>query len=93
MMVCESCGAERERVLRHREYGVATTHRVTRWLCRDCHPTIPTRRASAPTEDEGMTTEPAVTDGGTATACPRCTAATVAVHGFRSCPECHWHGR
>jgi hypothetical protein len=64
MFTCEDCDDDVEEVLRHREYGMTVTHRVTRWLCRDCHPTAPavtapeTRKASA---------ETVVTDGGAVT--------------------------
>jgi hypothetical protein len=91
MMECEHCGETVDRVLRHREYGVAMTHRVTRWLCRGCHPAIPTRGQS--TTEPDRSAEPVVTDGGTAAACPECAAATADVHGIRDCVECRWTGR
>jgi transposase-like protein len=86
MMECESCNADVERVLRHREYGVAMTHRVTRWLCRDCHPAVPSREPS-PAE---AGTKTVVTDGGSP-ACPDCSSATVNVHGVQDCVACGWN--
>lgn len=85
MIDCERCGEQVEQVLRHREYGLTTTHRVSRWLCHRCHPTAPTSDSG----EEGV--EPAVaTDGGTAVDCPECTASTVDVHGIRNCTRCRW---
>ncbi|WP_318568867.1 hypothetical protein [Salinigranum marinum] len=95
MMECERCGADVERVLRYREYGVTVTHRVTRWLCRDCHPEAPTRRPSASDADADAE-EPsgtAVTDGGVVAACPECAASTTNVHGIGNCVECRWTNR
>lgn len=93
MMACERCGTEVDRLLRRREYGIAMTHRVTRWLCRDCHPGAPTLDPSA--SDDGATRSPdrVVADGGTTTACPECAASTANVQGIRSCVECRWHSR
>jgi transposase-like protein len=93
MMECERCEAERDRVLRYRAYGGAMTHRVTRWLCPECHPTVPTRGPSASTVETAGSSEPTVTDGGTVTTCPRCAAATADVHGIRNCIECRWSSR
>jgi transposase-like protein len=90
MRVCERCEEPVERVLRHRAYGASMTHRVTRWLCTDCHPTPP-RRGRSGRADAGRAADSVVTDGGTATACPRCAASTVNVHGIYDCVECHWH--
>ena len=64
MFACENCDDDVEEVLRHREYDMTVTHRVTRWLCRDCHPTAPA--VTAP-ETRDASTEPVVTDGGTVT--------------------------
>lgn len=83
MIACESCGDDVEQVVRHREYGVAMTHRVTRWLCRACHPTAPGETPSS------EPTETVVADGGTA-ACPNCATSTVNVHGIQNCPDCQW---
>jgi transposase-like protein len=89
MFECERCGDGVECALRHREYGVAVTHRVSQWLCRDCHPTAPDRRSGSRTRRREA--EAVVTDGGTVTACPRCAAATVNVHGITDCVECEWN--
>jgi hypothetical protein len=62
MFECERCDEDVERLLRHREYGVTVTHRVTRWLCHDCHPTAP---ATASTSKRGGSSERVATDGGT----------------------------
>ena len=64
MFECERCEAEVAAVLRHREYGRTVTHRVTRWLCRDCHPAPPATMAAENRRGSGET---AVTDGGTVT--------------------------
>lgn len=85
MITCEGCGDDVEQVVRHREYGIAMTHRVTRWLCGECHPTVPGSTAS--TADEPSRT--VVTDGGTG-ACPDCGTSTVDVHGIQNCPSCLW---
>ena len=90
MMSCERCGDDVDRLLRHREHGVAVTHRVTRWLCRDCHPTLPSLNAAAESEFE-RSSESVVTDGGTAAACPDCSSSTVNVHGIHDCVECTWN--
>lgn len=82
MIACESCDDDVEQVVRHREYGVAPTHRVTRWLCRACHPTLPDETASPGVET-------VVADGGTV-ACPNCASSTVNVHGIQNCPACLW---
>ena len=63
MRACERCEEPVERVLRHRAYGASMTHRVTRWLCTDCHPTPPRRRRPG-RADAGRASEPVVTDGG-----------------------------
>lgn len=62
MFECENCDDDVEEVLRHREYGVTVTHRVTRWLCHDCHPTAP---AATATKTKDASAETVVTDGGT----------------------------
>lgn len=85
MIACERCGDDVEQVVRYREYGVAVTHRVTRWLCCDCHPTAPSDTAPA----SGKASETAVTDGGMS-ACPDCGSSTVNVHGIQNCPACRW---
>lgn len=87
MMECEYCGEHVERTLRYRDYGVTMTHRVTRWLCSDCHPTAPTRSAGPEREEPSETI---VADGGTATACPRCASSTINVQGLRDCTGCGW---
>jgi hypothetical protein len=78
--------------MRRRAYGVAMTHRVTRWLCRDCHPDAPTLDPSASDAEADRSPDPVVTDGGTTTACPEYAASTTNVQGIRSCVECRWHG-
>lgn len=90
MMECERCGEAVERVLRHRAYGVAVTHRVTRWLCPGCHPTGPTADSSATDAKRPHTDASVVTDGGTVTTCPHCSSQTVNVHGIHNCVDCRW---
>lgn len=96
MMKCDRCDGTVERVWRHREHGLTATHRVTRWLCGDCHPTAPVRSTGVETEQSAAvetkrSSEPVVTDGGTATACPHCAASTVNVHGIHDCTQCRWN--
>jgi hypothetical protein len=90
MMECERCERNVERVLRHREYGLTMTHRVTRWLCRDCHPTVPNSAPSASEATTENSSDPVVTDGGTTAACPQCSSPTVNVQGVQDCLECRW---
>lgn len=92
MLECDDCGDDVDRVLRYRAYAGTTTHRTTRWLCRDCHPVVPERAASGSSSDSTPKrgTGRAVTDGGVSTACPDCAATTVNVHGIRDCVACHW---
>jgi len=49
MVSCEYCGDETATVWRHRAYGETTTHRRTRWVCADCHPTLARAAAGAGT--------------------------------------------
>lgn len=86
MMTCEACDQTVSLVLRHREYDGAMTHRVTSWLCRDCHPTAPT----AENGDEAASSR-VVTDGGTTAVCPQCAASTVNVQGVYDCVGCDWN--
>jgi transposase-like protein len=90
MMECERCERDVEHVLRHREYGVAVTHRVSRWLCRDCHPNVPSGSPLASNATPEESSEPVVTDGGTIGACPQCSSSTVNVQGIRNCTDCGW---
>lgn len=63
MYACERCDDDVEQVLRYREYGTTVTHRVTRWLCHDCHPTAPARGEAV--SGASGSSERVVTDGGT----------------------------
>jgi hypothetical protein len=92
MMACERCGTETDRLLRRRAYGVAMTHRVTRWLCRDCHPGAPALEPPVSDAEADRPADSVVTDGGTTTTCPECAASTANVQGIRNCVECRWYG-
>lgn len=91
---CDRCGDAVSLLLRRRAYGRSTTHRTTRWLCRECHPEFATD--DGPTSDGGASRpeETVVTDGGTnLAACPQCSASAVNVQGILECLDCRWTGR
>lgn len=87
MEECETCGAVVGRLFGHRIRTEAMTHRRTRRVCANCHPSLPDslERDRAASE--------LVADGGIRTGCPVCSGTTVADGESDACVDCGWTGR
>ena len=88
MVECERCGDDVARLFEHRIRTETMTHRRTRRVCADCHPSV-----SAALERD-RSGDRVVTDGGTPIGgCPTCSGTTVLDGDGVRCLECGWRRR
>ena len=78
MAECDACGDDVPRLFEHRARTDTMTHQRTRYVCAECHPSMPS------------TADRLVTDGGVPTTCPTCSGTTVATDDSYACVDCGW---
>ncbi|RKD95072.1 hypothetical protein ATJ93_1922 [Halopiger aswanensis] len=81
MAECDRCGDEVPRLFEHHTRTETMTHRRTRRVCADCHPSV-SNASRIPVPDGGIR----------GAICPTCSGATIEHDGVYTCLECGWTG-